>query len=322
MSQPRIHLIATGGTIAGIASDPGETVRYAAGSLSAAQLVASVPPLQSLADLSVEQLWNLDSKDMTPEHWIALARATRDALARPEVDGVVITHGTDTMEESALFLDLVLRSEKPIVFTGAMRPATALSPDGPMMLYCAVQLATNPEARGLGVVAAMNNRIHAARHLRKAHPTALDAFSSGEAGALGSLMPVHIHRRPPVQEQAAGDDASWLDRAGRPPRVDLLLVGAGSAPDLLPACVTAGAQAVVLSLPGNCSLPEPWSAEVARAADNGVMVILASRTGEAAHLRLHGPIHPPLHEGAWLTPVQARVQALAGLWRSATVRSA
>ena len=315
MPKPRIHLIATGGTIAGIASDPGETLRYAAGSLSAEQLVASVPPLQSLAELSVQQLWNLDSKDMTPEHWIALARATRDALRRPEVDGVVITHGTDTMEESALFLDLVLRSDKPIVFTGAMRPATALSPDGPMMLYCAVQLAASPEARGLGVVAAMNNRIHAARHLRKAHPTALDAFSSGEAGALGSLMPVHIHRRPPAL--AAPDDVSWLDRAGKAPRVDLLLVGAGSAPDLLAACVVAGAQAVVLSLPGNCSLPGSWAHEVERAASQGVGVILASRTGEAAHLRLHGPVHPPLQEGAWLTPVQARVHALTGLWHCA-----
>lgn len=307
MNKPRIHLIATGGTIAGTAESASEAHAYTAGTLSALELIASVPPLATLADITVEQLWNLDSKDMTPEHWVALARATQAALDRDDVDGVVITHGTDTMEESALFLDLFIRPGKPVVFTGAMRPASALSADGPMILYLAVQLACSPDARDLGVVGVMNNRIHAARNLRKAHPTALDAFTSGEAGALGSLPPVQIHRRPPPRA------CTWALRTSELPRVDILMVSAGSEPDLIAACIHAGAKGIVLSLPGNCSLPDRWKFAVDAAAAR-VPVVMSSRTGEAVHVRLAGACDPLWFGDGWLTPTQARVHLIAGLW--------
>lgn len=269
-AKSRIHLIATGGTIAGTAPDPADTRNYTAGVLTAEQLIASVPPLTDLAEISVEQLYNLDSKDMTPDHWLGLARATQAALARDDVDGVVITHGTDTMEESAFFLDLVLPPGKPVVFTGAMRPATALSADGPMNLYGAVLLAASSEAHGLGVVAVLHNCIHAARDLRKAHSHALEAFSSGEAGILGRLPPLRLIRR--LEPHPPFD----LGTCAVLPRVDMLLVGAGSSPDLATAAVAAGAQGLVLALPGNGSLPAAWGDPVETIRNSGVPVIRAS----------------------------------------------
>jgi L-asparaginase len=281
--KTRIHLIATGGTIAGTAADPTDTRDYTIGALTAEALVASVPPLQDLAEISVEQLCNIDSKDMTPTHWLGLARATQAALARDDVAGVVITHGTDTMEESAFFLDLVLAPGKPVVFTGAMRPATALSADGPMNILDAVTVALSPEARGLGVVVVMHGRVHAARDVVKGHPHALDAFTSGEAGALGSVPPLRISRLP--SRGAAPIDVSSIVEL---PRVDLILVGAGSSPDLLDASLVAGARGVVLALPGNASLPAAWETAAQAAMAAGLSVLRSARTGCAHRPPLPG----------------------------------
>jgi len=289
VSKPRIHLIATGGTIAGAAADPLDTRNYMIGGLPADDLVASVPPLKDLAEIVVEQLYNIDSKDMTPDHWLGLARATLAALARDEVDGVVITHGTDTMEESAFFLDLVLPSAKPVVFTGAMRPATALSADGPMNLFDAVSVAAHPTARDLGVIVLMHGRLHAARDVTKAAPRSLEAFTSGEAGVVGWVPPLTINRRP--ARSLAPLDISGTEEL---PRVDMLLAGAGSTPDLLKACIRAGARGVVLALPGNASLPAAWEAAARAAVEAGVSVVRSARAGSgASRTPLPGQIHIP-----------------------------
>lgn len=312
MSRPHIHLIATGGTIAGTGSKPNDLLRYAVATIGASELVASVPSLQEVAEVSVESLWSMDSADMTPLHWQELARAVDRALERDEVDGVVVTHGTDTMEESAFFLDLVLPPGKPVVVTGAMRPATALSADGPMMLYSAVLAAADPALHNLGVVVVMDGRIHAARGLRKSHPNALNAFNGGEAGPLGTVPPVTLHRRPTQRALAPWSGLLHTHRA--PPRVDMLLVGAGSAPELLRASLDSGADAVVLALPGNCTIPQAWEPAVSRAVEAGAVLVLASRTGEAAHLQLRSKrLLLPISD-AWLTPAQARVLTVVSLW--------
>ena len=275
MGKPRIHLITTGGTIAGTSASATDTTDYRAGSLTAEQLLASVPALTDIAEIDVENLYSIDSKDMTPEHWLGLARATQTALERDDVDGVVITHGTDTLEESAFFLDLVLQSEKPVVFTCAMRPATALSPDGPMNLFGAVSVAAHPEAAGLGVLVVANDRIHAAREVTKAHTQAVDAFISADTGPIGWARPPAITRRP----VCAADQAVGLDSFDVLARVDILTVAAGSSPDLLQACVDAGALGVVLALPGNASLPQAWRPHVETARAAGCIVRCVSRTG-------------------------------------------
>ncbi len=304
--RARVHLIATGGTIAGVADDVNAPQHYAAGVLTAEQLIASVPGLFGVADLTVEQLYNLDSRDMTPEHWRGLARAVHAALARDDVDGVVVTHGTDTLEESAFYVDLVTQSPKPVVFTGAMRPANAPSPDGPMNLLDAVTVAASPKARGLGVLAVLHQRIHAARDVTKSSPDRLDAFSSGEGGVVGRTSPIQIFRAVVPREKALP-----VAPDGPLPRVDVLLIGAGSAPDMLEAAREKGARGVVLALPGNASMPEAWRHSVIAAAGGGVTTVLVARSGKTLPPKPGQEILPALVSA--LPPAKARVALLAAL---------
>ncbi|MBQ7418901.1 MAG: asparaginase, partial [Acidaminococcaceae bacterium] len=156
--KPHVHIIATGGTIAGTAGAASATVGYKAGELTVDQLIASVPGLEDLAELSGEQLCNIDSKDMQENIWLRLAKHVSEAAARKDVDGIVITHGTDTLEETAFFLQLALNTEKPVVLTGAMRPATAISADGPMNIWQSVWVASDKKATGRGVLVVMNGQ--------------------------------------------------------------------------------------------------------------------------------------------------------------------
>ena len=187
MAQKRnVYIIATGGTIAGRADSASATVGYKAGELTVEQLIASVPGLDTLANLTGEQLCNIDSKDMQEDIWLQLARRIEKATDRDDVDGVVITHGTDTMEETAFFLQLTLQTDKPVVLTGAMRPATAISADGPMNLWQAVRVAADPDAGGRGVLVVMNGQIDAAGTVTKGNANTLQAFRSPGCGPLGS----------------------------------------------------------------------------------------------------------------------------------------
>ena len=298
--KPRIHLIATGGTIAGASPSATDTTDYRAGTLTIEALIASVPPLADLAELTTEQLYKLDSKDMTPRHWLGLARAIEAAVAQEHIDGVVITHGTDTLEESAFFADLVLTPDKPVVFTCAMRPATALSPDGPMNLYNAVSVACDPSAAGLGVLVVTNDRIHAAREVTKAHTQAVDAFISPDTGPLGWARPPLITHKPvrPIGHPVELQGISTL------PRVDILFVTAGSSPDLLQACIAAGARGIVLALPGHASVPESWKGPIAQLRNKGYPVIETSRTGA-------GPLTMSTEMSR--TPTKARIELMLEL---------
>lgn len=156
--KPKVFIIATGGTIAGRAKSASATVGYKAGELTVEELIASAPGLDRLADLSGKQFCNIDSKDMQEDIWLRLARCVDETAARDDVDGIVITHGTDTLEETAYFLQLALITEKPVVLTGAMRPATAISADGPMNLWQAVRVAADPDAKGRGVLVVIATR--------------------------------------------------------------------------------------------------------------------------------------------------------------------
>ena len=162
-TRPRIVVVATGGTIASQGATPTQTVGYARASLGADALIAAVPALSSVADVRGEQLFQVLSGHLTSANWLTLSRRLNELAAYDDVDGIVVTHGTDALEESAYFLTLTVRTRKPVVMTGAMRPATALSADGPMNLYNAVALAASPSAAGMGVLVTLNDAIHAAR---------------------------------------------------------------------------------------------------------------------------------------------------------------
>lgn len=312
--KPRIALLSTGGTIAGTAASATEMRAYTAGRLAAGDLAEAVPELGELADMAPETLFELDSKEMRPEHWLALLRKLEQLLDDPLLDGVVVTHGTDTLEETAYFLQTTLVTSKPVVLTAAMRPATALSADGPMNLYQAVALASRPAAARAGVLVALGDRIHSASALCKRHPCAVDAFFSPSAlsmqasdAALHTLAP-NRHSRivlPPALEVL--------------PPVELLTVAAGSSPALAAATARAlekvsaqaGGAGLVLALPGNASLPQRWASVLAELPPS-IPLVLASRCG--AGVDFTGSERPSnwLACGA-LDALKARVRLIAGL---------
>ncbi|EOH1964702.1 type II asparaginase [Campylobacter jejuni] len=186
-AKSRIAILGTGGTIAGFIDSTIATTGYTAGAIDIDVLIKAVPQIRDLADISWEQIANIDSSNMCDEIWLRLAKKIAKLFAEG-IDGVVITHGTDTMEETAYFLNLTIKSDKPVVLVGAMRPSTAISADGPKNLYNAVALAANKEAKNKGVMVAINDKILSARGVVKTHSLNVDAFSSPDFGDLGYIV--------------------------------------------------------------------------------------------------------------------------------------
>lgn len=186
-AKSRIAILGTGGTIAGFIDSTIATTGYTAGAIDIDVLIKAVPQIRDLADITWEQIANIDSSNMCDEIWLRLAKKIAKLFAEG-IDGVVITHGTDTMEETAYFLNLTIKSDKPVVLVGAMRPSTAISADGPKNLYNAVALVANKEAKNKGVMVAINDKILSARGVVKTHSLNVDAFSSPDFGDLGYIV--------------------------------------------------------------------------------------------------------------------------------------
>ena len=292
MAQKRnVYVIATGGTIAGRADSASATVGYRAGELTVEQLMASVPGLDKLANLSGEQLCNIDSKDMQEDIWLQLARCVEKAAARDDVDGVVITHGTDTMEETAWFLQLTLQTEKPVVLTGAMRPATAISADGPMNLWQAVRVAADPGAKGRGVLVVMNGRIDAAETVTKTSVNTLQAFRSTGCGPVGVIVDEKI-----FWQNCGVAHTGYRNRCDDPglvsglcysaknltglPKVRILYGYVGGDDALfVKAALQDGAKGLVYAACGNGSVPEKLTEVLRETVVSGVPVVIATRCG-------------------------------------------
>jgi len=276
--RPRLVVLATGGTIAGSAV-AGSSSRYRAGARPAESLIAEVPGLAALARLEVVSVARIGSQDMDEAVWRELAQRAQRALDARGIAGVVITHGTDTMEETAYFLNLVVRSAKPVVLVGAMRPSTAISADGPMNLYNAVAVAADPAAAGRGVLVVANDEIHFAREVAKTNTTQVGTFRSSNSGLAGlvSAGRLHFYGRPVRRHTAAS--VFRLPR-GRPlPRVDIIYAHAGMGRDLIDAAVRAGSRGLVIAGVGNGNLGAAARAGAAEAAARGIAVVRSSRTG-------------------------------------------
>ena len=185
--KPNIHILATGGTIAGTGASATAT-NYTAGQVAIGTLLDAVPQLKDIAHVTGEQVVRIGSQDMNDEVWLTLANRINELLSQPETDGIVITHGTDTMEETAYFLNLTVKSDKPVVLVGAMRPSTALSADGPLNLYNAVVTASDKQSTGKGVLVVMNGSILGAESVSKMHTTGVETFQAPNAGALGYVL--------------------------------------------------------------------------------------------------------------------------------------
>jgi L-asparaginase len=280
---PRIAMLATGGTIAGAASDATKTAGYQAGVVGVDQLLAAVPGLGAIARVHAEQVASIDSKDMPLALWTQLAQRVNDLLAGDDIDGVVITHGTDTLEETAYLLHLTVKSAKPVVITAAMRPSSALSADGPLNLLNAVTVAANAAAAGQGVLLAFNNRIHCARDVTKVSTYSVDAFQSPEIGALGWVQDGRVEfQRRALRAHTVG---SALEIATQWPQVEIVASYAGVSRVAVDALIAAGVRGIVVAGTGNGSIHATLQQALADAATQGIAIVRASRTGSGHVMR-------------------------------------
>jgi L-asparaginase len=271
-----VKIIATGGTIAGEAASSAQS-GYTSGQVGVDALIKAVPTLSKLATVSGEQISNVGSQDMSDEIWLKLAKRVNQLLAMPDVDGIAITHGTDTMEETAYFLHLVVKSKKPVVLTGSMRPSTALSADGPLNIYNAVAVAADKQAFGRGVLVSINDQIHSAHDITKTHTTATDTFMSPYRGLIGATAyGVSQYYRTPFRKHTV-DTPFNVDSASSLPRVDILYIYEDMPGDLVDASVRAGAKGIVAAGVGNGNMPKAVMEALSRAAKAGVVVVRASR---------------------------------------------
>ncbi|MGE5344650.1 MAG: type II asparaginase [Acidithiobacillales bacterium] len=273
---PTIVVLATGGTIAGAAATDVQA-GYTSGQVGVEQLLAAVPQAKKLANLRGEQISNIGSQDMNDEVWLKLARRVNELLAMPDVAGVVITHGTDTIEETAYFLNLVVKSRKPVVLTAAMRPSTALSADGPLNFYNAVAVAANKNAADLGVLVVINDWIHGASSLTKTSTTAVQTFMSPLRGLIGTVAYGQAEFYcGPVGRNTINSEFS-LDGVTALPRVDIVMAYENVDGALIEAAAAAGAKGIVIAGVGNGNMTEAAVKALSAQAKKGVVCVRSSR---------------------------------------------
>jgi L-asparaginase len=272
----KVVVLATGGTIAGSAESAIQA-DYTSGRVTVDAMVAAVPQIQGLARVRGEQLANVGSQDITFAIMITLANRINEVLAENYNHGVVVTHGTDTMEETAHFLNLTVAGRKPVVMTGAMRPATAISADGPLNLYNAVAVAADPQAAGRGVLVVMNDRIHGAHSLTKSNTTSVETFISPVNGLIGTVNYGRTeYFRRPFRKHTFNSEFS-LNGVNVLPRVDIVYACADMPPDLIDASVERGARGIVIAGDGNGNMNAATIERAGRAAAGGIRIVRSSR---------------------------------------------
>jgi L-asparaginase len=273
---PTVVVLATGGTIAGAAASDVQA-GYKSGQVGVEQLLAAVPQAKKLANLRGEQIANIGSQDMNDEVWLKLAKRVQELVAMPDVNGVVITHGTDTIEETAYFLNLVVKTRKPVVLTAAMRPSTALSADGPLNFFNAVAVAANKDAAGRGVLVVVNDWIHGAASLTKASTTAVQTFLSPLSGLVGTVA----YGQPEWYRGAIGrntqDSEFSIDTITALPRVDIIMAHENMDGALIDAAVAAGAKGIVIAGVGNGNMTQAALDALAAQAKKGIVCVRSTR---------------------------------------------
>jgi len=276
--QPTRHIVilATGGTIAGAAAT-GTQSGYTSGAVTIDAMIAAVPGIGKLASIKGEQVANVGSQDMSFDILLKLAKRINELAASSDVDGIVITHGTDTMEESAYFLNLTVKTDKPVVMVGSMRPSTAVSADGPLNLYNAVAVAADPNAKGRGVLVVMNEEIHAAHSLTKISTTAVETFMSPKRGLVGIVHygKTDYYNNPPWKHTTQSEFD--ITKVTKLPRVDVIFACADMSPDLIDADVASAAKGIVIAGVGNGNMNSASMGAAANAVKKGVVVVRSSR---------------------------------------------
>ena len=316
----RVVVLGTGGTIAGRAGSAGDNLGYVAGEVGVAELLAGIDAPEGI-ELRAEQVAQLDSKDMDFAVWQRLAQRCAHWLAQPGVAGIVVTHGTDTLEETAFFLQSVLAPRKPVVLTCAMRPATALAPDGPQNVRDALAVAATPGAAGVMAVCA--GVVHGARDVRKVHTYRLDAFASGDAGPVGYVEEGAVRRVRDWPSATDGHGFTAIDSIANRvdwPRVEIVVSHAGARGALVDtllrerqadAAAATRLAGLVVAATGNGTLHHALEAALLRAQAAGVAVLRATRCAEGRILARPGTA--PLRDAGDLTPVKARIALMLEL---------
>ncbi|MDO9358499.1 MAG: asparaginase [Polaromonas sp.] len=317
MQGQKIVILGTGGTIAGRSAQAGDNIGYTAAQVGVAELLEAIPGLEDGGPVVAEQVAQLDSKDMGFAEWARLAARVAHHLERDDVQGVVITHGTDTLEETAYFLQALILPVKPVVLTCAMRPASSLAPDGPQNVKDALAVVRHPGAGG--VVMTCAGEVHSAVEVQKVHTYRLDAFSSGDAGPLAYVEEgaIRLLRNWPHRsaDLTAGVNVG-LDLLGRGqdwPSVEIVTSHAGAGNELVRALVANGVDGIVVAATGNGTVHERLEAALLDARRQGVSIMRASRCANGRILPKSSQDELAIEDSGGLNPVKARILLLLRL---------
>jgi L-asparaginase len=276
---PNIVILATGGTIAGSGATSTTTVGYKAATVPVQALIDAVPELKKIAAVRGEQVFQIASQNMTNDYWLKLAKRVNELVQQPDVAGIVVTHGTDTLEETAYFLDLVSKTDKPVVIVGAMRPSTALSADGPINLYNAVLIARSKEAVGKGVLVCLNDQINAARDVTKTNTSTADTFKSPDLGLLGYVQGDRVaFYRLPARKQTLNSEFE-ISAVDKLPNVEIAYGFANVSRIAIDAFAASGVDGIVYAGVGDGNPSELTEQALADARAKGILIVRSARAG-------------------------------------------
>ncbi len=273
---PHVVILATGGTIAG-AAESNVQAGYSSGQVGVEVLIKAVPELKKIAKISGEQISNIGSQDMNDDVWLKLAKRINELAKKDDVDGIVITHGTDTMEETAYFLNLVVKTKKPVVLTGSMRPSTALSADGPLNIFNAVAVAGDKNAWDRGVLVVANDKILGARDFTKTSSTDVETFQAPGFGWIGTVhYGVARYYRKPIGKYTYQTEFD-VDNVKELPKVAIIYMYSNNKGELIEDAIEDGFDGIVVAGVGNGNMTEPAVKALAKAAKKGIVCVRASR---------------------------------------------
>ena len=315
--KPKIRIIATGGTIAGVSASATSSA-YGAGQVGIQTLIAAVPQIKDLADVSGEQLVNIGSQDMNDEVWLKLAKRINQLLNNEGYDGVLVTHGTDTMEETAYFLSLTVHSDKPVILVGSMRPSTAISADGPANLYNGVAALVDPSSKGHGVMACMNNELFEAKALIKTHTTDCATFKGGLYGEVGYVYngkPVYLHKS--VSKQGLTSEFN-VNNMTSLPKVGIVYGYANCSPLPMQAFVDNHFDGIVLAGVGDGNFYKDVFDVAVKAQNAGIQIVRSSRV-PTGPTNLNGEVDDAKYHfvaSLNLNPQKARVLLMLALTKT------
>jgi len=313
---PKVYILATGGTIAGSGSSATKS-NYSAGQVAIGTLLDAVPAINDVAYVEGEQVVNIGSQDMSNDVWLVLAKRVNELLAQADVNGIVITHGTDTMEETAFFLSLVTNSNKPVVLVGAMRPSTAISADGPVNLYNAVVTAASPASMGRGVLVCMNGKVYGAADVTKTNTTSVETFQSPNSGPLGYIHNGEVRFFRPAAKVA---DAPYFNIAGLKalPKVGIAYGYSSVEGDVVKMMIKKDYKGIVYAGVGNGNIHKNVFPELEKARKDGIIVVRSSRVPTGA-TTLDAEVDDNKYEfvASWgLNPQKARILLMLALTKT------